>query len=88
MHSSRLQILKNRSFRKNILKICTIKYVYQSFYNTRNVDTHNIQDSILRPTMDATKVVIKNSLQNVAGSLKMKIPTRTVPTAPIPVHTG
>lgn len=31
---------------------------------------------------------MKNSLQNEAGSLNTKIPTMTVPTAPIPVHTG
>lgn len=33
-------------------------------------------------------VVIKNNRQNVAGSLKNKMPIITVPTAPIPVHTG
>lgn len=38
--------------------------------------------------MEATSVVMKNKRQNVAGSLKTKIPIRTVPTAPIPVHTG
>jgi hypothetical protein len=31
------------------------------------------------------KVVIKNNLKNVAGSLKTNIPISTVPTAPIPV---
>ncbi len=31
---------------------------------------------------------MKNNLQKVAGSLKNKIPTITVPTAPIPVQTG
>ncbi len=31
---------------------------------------------------------MKNNRQNVAGSLKKIIPTMTVPTAPIPVHTG
>ena len=31
---------------------------------------------------------MKNNRQNVAGSLKTKMPTITVPTAPIPVHTG
>lgn len=35
-----------------------------------------------------TSVVIKKSLQNVAGSLNTRMPIRTVPTAPIPVHTG
>ena len=34
------------------------------------------------------RVVRKKRRQNVAGSLKMKIPTKTAPTAPIPVHTG
>ena len=33
-------------------------------------------------------MVIKNNLQNVAGSLKTKIPNSTVPTAPIPVQTA
>ena len=33
-------------------------------------------------------VVMKNSRQNVAGSLKNMMPTTTVPTAPMPVHTG
>ncbi len=33
-------------------------------------------------------VEIKNNLQKLAGSLKNSMPTITVPTAPIPVHTG
>src|SRR5688572_30407762 len=33
-------------------------------------------------------VVMKNNLQKSAGSLKKIIPIRTVPTAPIPVHTA
>lgn len=37
---------------------------------------------------EAINVVIKNSRQKVAGSLKIKIPTNTVPTAPIPVQTA
>ena len=32
--------------------------------------------------------VIKNTLQKKAGSLKIKIPTIAVPTAPIPVQTA
>lgn len=31
---------------------------------------------------------MKNKRQNVAGSLKKKMPISTVPTAPIPVHTA
>ena len=31
---------------------------------------------------------MKNIRQKFVGSLKIKIPTRTVPTAPIPVHTA
>jgi hypothetical protein len=38
--------------------------------------------------IEAIKVERKNILQKVAGSLKMKIPTKTVPTAPIPVQTA
>ena len=38
--------------------------------------------------IDPMRVVRKNNLQKVAGSWKTKMPTRTVPTAPIPVHTG
>ena len=38
--------------------------------------------------MDAISVLKKKILQNVAGSLKIKIPTNTVPTAPMPVQTA
>ncbi len=38
--------------------------------------------------MDETSVKIKNKRPKVAGSWKKKIPTKTVPTAPIPVHTA
>ena len=43
---------------------------------------------IFSPMMDAISVVRKNSRQNVAGSLKMNMPTSTAPTAPIPVQKG
>ena len=33
-------------------------------------------------------VMMKNKRQKVAGSLKNMMPTSTVPTAPIPVHTA
>ena len=42
----------------------------------------------LSPIIEAMSVVRKNNLQNVAGSLKMSMPTSTAPTAPMPVHTG
>lgn len=45
-------------------------------------------DSDFSPIIDPISVVRKNSRQNVAGSLNMKIPTITAPTAPIPVQTG
>ena len=38
--------------------------------------------------IEPMSVVRKNSLQNVAGSWNMNIPTTTAPTAPMPVHTG
>lgn len=38
--------------------------------------------------IDAMSVVRKNNRQKVAGSRKMKIPTTTAPTAPMPVQTG
>jgi len=38
--------------------------------------------------MDAIKVVKKTNRQKSAGSLKKIIPTITVPTAPMPVHTA
>jgi hypothetical protein len=37
------------------------------------------------PTIDPINVTRKNTLQKVKGSLKKMIPTRAVPTAPIPV---
>lgn len=45
-------------------------------------------DSALRPMIEPISVVRKKSRQNVAGSLKMKMPMTTAPTAPMPVHTG
>ena len=38
--------------------------------------------------IEPINVVRKKRRQKVAGSLKMKMPTSTAPTAPIPVHTG
>lgn len=38
--------------------------------------------------IEQIKVVKKNTRQKLAGSLKIKIPTKTVPTAPIPVQTA
>ena len=40
------------------------------------------------PMIERIKVVIKNKRPKVAGSWKNRIPTNTVPTAPIPVQTG
>ncbi|GEM_PF-5800086 len=38
--------------------------------------------------IEQMSVVMKNRRQNVAGSWKNTMPTITVPTAPMPVHTG
>lgn len=38
--------------------------------------------------MDKINVVMKNTRQKVAGSLKRITPTKTLPTAPIPVQTA
>ena len=46
------------------------------------------QDSTFNPTIEAINVKVKNMRQKVTGSWKKNIPARTVPTAPIPVHTG
>lgn len=40
------------------------------------------------PTIEPINVTRKKILKNVAGSLKTKIPTKTVPTAPMPVQTA
>lgn len=45
-------------------------------------------ETAFSPTIEPMSVKIKNNRQKVAGSLKMKIPTRAVPTAPMPVHTA
>lgn len=44
--------------------------------------------SAFSPMMDIISVVMKNSRSVVVGSLKKMMPTSTVPTAPMPVHTG
>ena len=46
------------------------------------------QDNAFSPMIEAMSVVMKNKRQKVAGSWNTKIPTSTVPTAPMPVHTG
>ena len=45
-------------------------------------------DTILSPIIDDISVKMKNKRQKVAGSWKNRMPTKTVPTAPIPVHTA
>jgi hypothetical protein len=40
------------------------------------------------PMIDIINVLMKKTRQKVAGSLKIKIPTSTLPTAPIPVQTA
>jgi len=44
--------------------------------------------TIFKPITDAISVTMKNRRANVSGSWKHTIPSTTVPTAPIPVHTG
>lgn len=44
-------------------------------------------ETTFNPITEAISVVIKNRRQKSAGSLKRKIPTSTVPTAPMPVQT-
>lgn len=53
-----------------------------------NLSVFLSQCTTFNPTIDIINVVMKNNRQNVAGSLKKNIPTKTAPTAPIPVHTG
>lgn len=49
---------------------------------------HQCEDTNLSPIIDAINVERKKIRQKVAGSLNTKIPTRTIPTAPIPVQTA
>ena len=41
-----------------------------------------------KPTIEIIRVLRKKIRQKLAGSLKIKIPSNTVPTAPIPVQTA
>ena len=41
-----------------------------------------------KPTIEIIKVLRKKIRQKLAGSLKINIPSNTVPTAPIPVQTA
>lgn len=45
-------------------------------------------ETILSPTTEAMSVVMKNRRGSDAGSWKTMMPSSTVPSAPIPVHTG
>lgn len=45
-------------------------------------------DTHFSPIIELINKKIKKTRQNAVGSLKTKIPTKTVPTAPIPVQTA
>lgn len=52
------------------------------------VSANRYFDTIFRPMIEAMSVEIKKRRQKVAGSRKNRMPTNTVPTAPMPVHTA
>ena len=54
--------------------------------SVREPSTTPGQETNLRPMMETIRVVKKRRRQGVAGSPKYKMPTRTVPSAPIPVQ--
>ncbi len=49
---------------------------------------YQCEETVFSPMIEPISVVMKNILQKFAGSLNTNIPTSTVPTAPIPVHTA
>ncbi len=46
------------------------------------------EETTFSPITEQISVVIKNIRQKLIGSLKTNIPIKTVPTAPMPVHTA
>ena len=64
--------------------ISKVRGAPENFADNQNSENQ----TIFNPIMETIKVVIKNNRPKVAGSWKKRIPTNTVPTAPIPVHTG
>jgi hypothetical protein len=56
--------------------------------NPRVITTNQFTETYFNPTIELTKVNKKNNRQNVAGSLKINIPTIIEPTAPMPVQTA
>ena len=67
--------------------------LFQNKFSGENLFLHrpvpaSCQERIFKPTTEAISVVMKSSRQKLAGSLKTRMPTRTVPTAPMPVHPG
>ena len=71
-----------------ILRFIHLKYRDLSSYSKKIKTISLCHWTTLIPIIEAISVKVKNSLQKVAGSLKTKIPSSTVPTAPIPVQTG
>lgn len=51
-------------------------------------ETYECVEVSCNPIIDIIRVLRKNILQKVIGSLKTSIPKITVPTAPIPAHTA
>lgn len=59
------------------------------FLKLRDFVAHmTTHDRDLRPIIEPIRVVRKNNRQKDMDSSKIKIPTSTAPTAPMPVHTG
>ena len=59
---------------------------FVSCWRKRHILRNSTYDTILSPIIDDTSVKMKNKRQKVAGSWKKRIPTKTVPTAPIPAN--
>ena len=78
--------LKLRKIESRTKRTCS--FFMPRWSNLSKVTNQIHYEMIFSPMMDAISVVRKNSRQNVAGSLKMNMPTSTAPTAPIPVQAG
>ena len=88
VHEGAVHIDDDAVAQEDILSIFDKLFLKAEYGMWSSCKNCQLNQDIFRPTMDAMSVQMKKMRANVTGSWKKIIPTATVPTAPMPVHTG
>jgi len=73
---------------KNEIILLFIKWAIPVSHSGEILLSANYSETNFKPTIEIISVLKKKMRQKWAGSLKTRIPNKTVPTAPIPVQTA